>query len=156
MILSFFKPINIKEQEYTEIPLLKLEKFKISELNNKGLLSILKGSVGLRYSDRYSIQNIDYTDNEDKFLTNIKSRNGIYKDDNIKLEKDVVYSRADGFSFKTQKANYNQSTKVVNSPTDFVSIKDKHKVIGSSIIYDSVSETTKAKNVIINYKLKER
>ena len=156
MILFLFEPIKMKNQQFDEIPLLKLEKFKINELNTQGLSSILEGSIGLKYEDRYLIDTINYTDNENKYLANIKSNSGLYKGNLLELNGDVVYSRADGFSFKSQKVEYNEKTKIVKSPTNYVSFKGKHKVVGSSIVYNSITEITKSKNVIINYKLKER
>ena len=156
MVLFLFKPLNIKEQKVQEVPLLELEKFKLTELDNKGLLSITEGSKGARYTDKYTIVDLDYTDNTDEFLANIKSNDALYKGDLIKLNGDVLYTREDGFSFQTQKANYNKKTKIAKSETRYVSYMGEHRATGSSIEYDNIRGIIKSKNIVANYKLKER
>ena len=146
----------MKEQKADEIPLLELEEFKLTELNTKGLSSIMEGSRGFRYSDRYTIVNLDYTDNTNKLLDNIKAKNGLYKGDVIDLNGDVVYFREDGLTFKTQNARYNQKTDVVQALTKYVSHMNGNRAIGSSIVYNNALGITKSKNIVANYKLKER
>jgi len=155
-IFIVFKPINIKEQESKEIPLLELEKFKLTELDTTGLSSIMEGSSGLRYKDRYNIEDLNYTDNSNKLLANIKSNKGVYKGDIINLDGDVVYSREDGLEFKTQKARYNQKTDIVKSLTKYVSHMNGNRATGSFLEYNNALGITKSKNIVTKYKLKER
>ena len=138
------------------MPLLELAKFKLIELDNKGLLTITEGSKGARYSDKYTVTDLDYTDNTNEYLANITSKNALYKGDLIKLDGDVIYSREDGFAFQTQKANYNTKTKIAESKTRYVSHMGEHRATGSSIKYDNVRGIVKSKNIVAKYKLKER
>ena len=156
MILFMFKPLDFKKQKTHDTPLLEMEEFKIMELDNKGLLSTTEGSKGIRYINRYTIDDLDYTDNTDVYLANIKSNTSLYKGDIIKLNGDVVYTRADGFSFQTQKANYNKKTKIAESKTNYVSQMGENRAVGSSIQYDNIRGIIKSKNVVAKYKLKER
>ena len=155
-IFIAFTPIDIKERANKEIPLLELKEFKLTELNSKGLSSTMEGTTGLRYTDRYFITNLDYTDNTEKYLANIKSKDGLYKNDIIDLNGDVVYHREDGLTFKTQKARYNKKTDIVQALTKYMSYMNGNRATGSSIEYNNALGLTKSKNIIANYKLKER
>lgn len=157
MIFFLFKPLNIKQQEVGEMALLELTNFQLKELDENGLLTITEGSKGKRYTnDRYTVDNLDYTDNTDEYLSNIRSKHGLYKGDTIKLNGDVVYSREDGFSFQSQKANYDKKTKIAESTAKYISHMGDNKATGSYIQYDSIKGIVKSKNVVINYKIKER
>ncbi len=156
MIFVLFKPLDLKARNSGEIPLLELEDFKIIELGKDGLSSIMKGSTGLKYSDRYLINDLDYTDNTNKLIANIKSNHGVYKGEMIYLKGDVVYTRADGLSFRTQKAKYNQKTDIVVAQTKYVSYINEHRATGSWMQYNNALGKIKSKNIFATYKLKER
>ncbi|WP_455756046.1 LPS export ABC transporter periplasmic protein LptC [Sulfurimonas sp.] len=153
MIFFLFKPLNIKEQKFDDIPLFELEKFKLIELSNSGLTTILDGAKGIKYSDRYEILHVDYTDNSKKYLANMKANNGLYKGDTINLNGDVVYSREDGLSFKTQKATYSKKTNIAKSTTNYVSYLGNNKIEGSYIEYNNLTKVIKSKNIKANYQL---
>jgi len=63
-IYIFFKPLNIKQQAFVDVPLFELKNFMMYELDTKGLRTIMLGNSATRYSNRYTVQDIDYTDNE--------------------------------------------------------------------------------------------
>jgi len=156
LILILFKPLNIKQQNFGEIPIFELVNFKLMELNDKGLTTVINGNEGIRYKDRYVINNINYTDNTKKYLANMKAKKGIYKERVIELAGNIVYTREDGVSFATEKATYNKETNIVVSSTDYIADIGQNKVTGSYIEYNNALETIKSKNITINYKLKER
>lgn len=156
LILVLFKPLNIKQQDFGEIPIFELTNFKVMELDEKGLTTVMNGDKGIRYKDRYVVNNIDYTDNTKKYLANMKANKGIYKDDIIDLEGNLVYVREDGISFSTQKAIYNKETNIVVSSTNYIANIGQNEVTGSYIEYNNALETMKSQNVTVNYKLKER
>jgi len=156
MIFFLFEPIHLKKQNHGEIALLKLENFKISELNREKLVSVIAGTTGTRYTNRYIIDDLDYVDNENKDLVKLKSKIGIYKNNILDLEGDVKYIRADGLSFESQRIIYNEKSKIAKSPVKYTSHMNNHLAKGSSIEYNSVTKVTNSKNITINYQLKER
>jgi len=108
MIFFLFKPLNIKEQNFTDIPLFELETFILYELNTQGLATLMIGTEGIRYANRYQIKDIDYTDNSKQYIANMKAKHSIYQDEIVHLNGDVVYSREDGLVFTTQEIEYNK------------------------------------------------
>lgn len=155
-ILFLFEPLDIQKQNFNEIPVFELKSFTLIELNEKGLTTIMNGSQGVRYTDRYIVYDIDYTDNSKKYLANMKADQGLYKGSIIDLDGNIKYKREDKISFSTQKAIYDKQTSIVLSSTPYVANLHTHKITGSYIEYNNILDTIKSKNITVNYKLKER
>ena len=155
LIFIMFKPLEIKQQKFHDVPLFELHDFTLYELNSKGLITILLGDKGTRYADRYTIKNMDYTDNSKKYIANMISDNGIYKNERIKLQGNVVYVREDGLTFKSQKAIYNKKTADIISNTKYIAYLNDNKVIGTYIKYNNISKKMHSKNVFATYQLKK-
>ena len=155
-IFFLFKPMDIKKQKFVEVPLFELKSFTLHELNRVGLQTLMTGDNAIRYSDRYSVLNIDYTDNSKEYIANMRAREGLYKDEVIELENDVVYSREDGLTFETSKATYNKKTNIAVADADYVSYRGKNVVNGSFVKYNNSLNRVESKNVTATYQLKAR
>ena len=148
--------MDIKEQKFEDVPLFELISFTLHELNRVGLQTMMTGDNAIRYSDRYTVKNIDYTDNSKEYIANMKAKQGLYKDETVELEDDVVYSREDGLTFETSKVVYNKRTNIAIIDTDYASYKDKHIVKGSFVKYNNSLNQVESKNVTAIYKLKAK
>ena len=148
--------MNIKKQKFVDIPIFELTSFTLYELNTLGLETIMKGDSAIRYENRYTVSNIDYTDNSKNYRANMKAKKGLYKDEVIELNEDVVYSREDGFTFKTNKAVYDKKTTIAVANTDFVSYRGDNSVQGSFVKYNNSLNRVESKNVTAIYKLEAR
>ncbi len=155
LIFFMFKPLEIKQQKFHDVPLFELNDFTMYELNSKGLTTILRGDKGTRYADRYTIKKMDYTDNSKKYIANMVSDHGIYKNETIKLQGNVVYVREDGLTYKSQKATYNKKTADIISNAKYIAYLNDNKVIGTYIKYNNISKKMYSKNVFAIYQLKE-
>lgn len=155
-IFFFFQPMVIKEENYGEIPLFKVEDFTLYELNLFGLSTFMRGENGTRFSNRYEVQKINYTDNSQKYLANMVANKGIYKNKQVDLYGDVVYTREDGFRFLTQTASYNKLTAIVSTNTNYEAFMgDEHRLKGSSLQYNNKNKTAYSQNVDAVYKMVE-
>lgn len=150
-----FKPMDVKVQHFKDVPLFELGDFTMYELNPEGLTTILLGSTGTRYTNRYTITDMDYTDNSKKYIANMISDFGVYKDEIVDLKGHVVYVREDGLTFKSEKALYNKKTADVVSNTNYIAYLNNNVVIGSYIKYNNISKKIYSKNVTAKYQLKE-
>ena len=158
MIFIGFKPLDIKQQKFVDVPLFQLEAFTLHELSQDGLVTIMKGSKAIRYSNRYKVFDIDYTDNSKDFIANMRADKGLYRDkaNIIDLTGNVIYNREDGLIFESQEASYNKKTSIAHTNKDYVIYKDKNRVIGTSLIFDNVLNKVKSKDVIAKYQIQER
>jgi LPS export ABC transporter protein LptC len=153
-----FKPLDIKQQEFVDVPLFQLEEFTLHELDEKGLMTLMKGTKALRYSNRYKVANMNYTDNSKQFMANIKADDGVYKDQEeiIDLRGNVIYNREDGLIFESDEATYNKKSAIARTNKDYVMYRGSDRVTGFSLIYDNRLNRVKSKNVVAKYQLKER
>lgn len=148
--------MNLKQQKFVDVPLFELSTFVIYEINKVDLDTIMIGAKAIRYANRYSVDNINYTDNTQKYIANMRANNGTYKNDILTLTGNVVYSREDGLVMKTNKAIYNKKNKLATINNDYVAYQGNNKVIGSSAIYNNKLNKITSKNVIVKYQLKEK
>lgn len=155
MIFVLFKPLDIKKQEFIDIPLFELQSFTLFELNDKGLTTVMKGSSATKYSDRYSVENIDYTDNSIEFIASMKAKHGLYKDDLVDLKGDIIYKREDGLTFETQEVTYSKKTKIANVKTDFISYRGDDMLKGSSMTYNNLLNRAASTDIVAIYQLQE-
>ncbi|MDT8339661.1 MAG: LPS export ABC transporter periplasmic protein LptC, partial [Sulfurimonas sp.] len=73
MILFLFKPMEIKQHVFKEVPLFTISNFTMHELDQKGLVTLMNGSKASRFTDRYTVEEMDYTDNSKEYMANMKS-----------------------------------------------------------------------------------
>jgi LPS export ABC transporter protein LptC len=156
VILFAFKPLDIDNKKQIDIPILELKNFKLIELGKVGLNNIMFGTDGIKYTDRYTIENVNFIDNTKEFSAKIKADNSLYKNNIVYLNGNVIYNREDGLTFLSEEAIYDEKTKIVKTNKRYISTLNGNRATGSSIVYNSILEKTKSKNVTINYKLKER
>lgn len=156
MIYVFFKPLDIKEQNFNDVPLFDMGTFTLYEFSDKGLATLMNGSYAVRYSNRYKVSDIDYTDNSQEYIANIKADSGLYKGNVIDLKGNVVYIREDGLTFKSQEASYDKTTTVVQTNSDYVAYMGENRAVGTSLRYNNTSKKMESKNITAHYQLKER
>jgi len=148
--------MDLKKQKFDDVPIFELTSFTLHELNRVGLQTVMTGNSAIRYKDRYSVSNIDYTDNSKEYIANMRAKHGLYKDEIIELENDVLYSREDGLTFETSKVVYDKKTTIAVADADYVSYRDKNIVNGSFVKYNNSLNRVESKNVTATYQLKAR
>lgn len=155
MIFFFFKPLNIKEQTFVDVPLFEIKKFSLYELNTKGLKTLMSGQSAFRYSDRYRVKDVDFTDNSKNYIANMKANSGLYKKNIVYLDGNVSYAREDGLIFESQHVIYDKITSIVTSKNNYVAYMGDNKMIGTFIKYNTHLNKIKSKNVVIDYDLED-
>ena len=156
VILFAFKPLDIKQQKFVDVPLFNMSTFTMQELDKNGLVTLMSGSNGIRYKNRYTVDDINYTDSSKEYRANMLAKNGIYKNNNlVTLSGDVIYSREDGLTFKTQKVIYNKKTSVSKADGSYIMYRDKNVVVGKKLRYNNSKEKIKSRNVTAKYQLDE-
>lgn len=156
MIFLFFKPLEIKKQEFVDVPLLNIDKFTMYEFNREGLQTVMKGEETLRYSDRYTVSDINFTDYSEDFKANMSAKEGLYKGNTVNLEGNVTYHREDGLAFKSKTLLYNTKTAIAVTNDKYIANFGVSTMQGETLNYNSKLNKIKSKNVSINYKLNER
>jgi len=155
MILFLFKPLDIKQREFKNVPLFNISYFTMYELSTDGLTTIINGSQATRYSNRDVIKDMDYTDNTQKNLVNMKAAKGVVKDTVIRLIGDVLYFREDGLSFQIQEATYDKKSSIAKADGKFILYNSNNKVTGTHLRYNNLKNTVNSKNITVIYQLEK-
>ncbi len=153
MIYFLFKPMDLEKTNNKEMPQFSLEKFTIYELNQNGLITKMTGDNALRYSDRYVINSIDYTDNSEEYKTNMKADSGLYKSDTVYLTGNVRLNRDDGLSFFSQKLTYDKIKYIAKTDVKYTAYMGQNYITGDSAIVDNKKQKVKSKHIYAVYDL---
>jgi len=138
-----------------DVPLFELKDFTLYELDRVGLHTIMLGSEATRYTNRYTVKDMDYTDSSKGYIANMKADSGVYKNDFVTLLGNVAYRRDDGLTFKTQKATYNKKTSIAQSTVGYIANFNESVLHGSYIQYNNEKNRIFSKNVQATIQLQE-
>jgi LPS export ABC transporter protein LptC len=154
-IFLFFKPLHLKEQKFTELPLFELKEFSLHELNTTALTIYMSGKSALRYSDRYEVKKFHFIDSSKKYLANIQADYGIYKDSNISLYGNIKFVQKDGLTFQTQSATYNKKTNLLRAKGSYTLLKDTDRFQGKDLYYYNKQNRVTSKDITAIYQIQE-
>ncbi len=155
MIYFLFEPFHVTEQDFIDVPQFDLNNFTLYELDTQGLTTLMTGKESVKYSNRYEVKKIDYTDNSKEFIANMKADNGLYKNDIVDLVGNVLYTREDGLVFESDKITYNKKTTVASSNGNFVMYRGSDIIHGTSLKFNNLKRKAKITDVIAIYQLEE-
>lgn len=154
-IFTLFEPLDIKEQKFVELPLFELQEFSLRELNTTALTTFMSGENALRYSDRYEVKRFYFVDNAKKYISNLQSNYGIYKDSKITLKGDVEFVQKDGLTFQTQKAIFDRDTDLLRTEGEYKLFREKDSFEGRDLYYYRTKNSVKSKDITAIYQLQE-
>ncbi len=137
------------------MPQLEVKNFTLYELVQNGLKTFMVGSSATKYDDRFIVEDINYTDRSEKYMANMRAKEGIYKNDKVILTGDVVYSRENGFILQTQKIIYDKNSSVAISDVGYTAKMGENVVHGTYIKYNNLLNKVYSKNINAIYQLQE-
>ena len=155
MIYFLFEPMDLKQSDDKEMPQFSLDTFTLYELDKKGLLAKMDGTDAFRYDNRYVVNNIDYTDSSKDLLTNMKAKNGVYKNDVVYLSGDVKLYRDDGLRFFSQKLTYNKIKDTARTDVKYVAYMGENYITGDKVLLNNKKNTVSSKHIYAVYNLEE-
>jgi LPS export ABC transporter protein LptC len=155
-IFFLFKPLELKQKTFTDVPLFELNQFTLYELNKIGLNTLMSGDNAIRYTNRYEVSKINYTDNSQEYIANMKANEGKYKDNIVTLNGNIVYIREDGLIFKTEHATYNKKTHIALCKEQFIGFRGDNTITGRSLKYNNHLDKVESKKVNITYKIGDK
>jgi hypothetical protein len=85
----------------------------------------------------------------------MSAKRGIYKNEETTLYEDVKYKREDGLIFEGQEAHYNKKLSLLLTSKPYIIYKGASKVVGSSLEYNSKSDTIISTQIKAIYQLQE-
>ncbi|MDQ7047369.1 MAG: LPS export ABC transporter periplasmic protein LptC [Sulfurovum sp.] len=120
----FTKDLEFTDTTFIEVDTQKMQGWAFSTygMHNKGILTL---------------DNIVFhTDNIDSLV----AKKGKFIKDVLYLDGDVLMHEKDGYTYKTQHANYNQKTEILNITAPFTSTRGQNIMHGKTLSYDTVNK----------------
>lgn len=115
-----------KELEFTNTMLI--------EVNTLKFLSRSYGTYGVRDRGVFSMENLQYsTDTIESLVAN----RGRFQGKILYLDGAVVLKEKEGYTYKTEHANYHQQSDILNITAPFVATRDKNIIKGNTLRYDT-------------------
>lgn len=155
-VFLFFKPMKVTVSQPGELAQIELDKFVIHEVTPETVKTILAGSQGLRYEDRYEVTDLNLTDRSKLHTENMQAAHGTYSEPMILLHDGVHYTRDDGMKFESNDLDYNRSSGLMRAPGPFVLWQKADRINGHNLVYYTKSGDMAAKKITGNYFLKDK
>lgn len=125
------------------------------EFDPFGLKTLMLGSEAFRYKDRYTVDDIDHTDNSKTHISNLRADFGVYKNNRLDLDGNVTLIRDDGLNYETEKAFYYKDKGLFVTDTDYVLSQGRNVVHGTYIDHNNLTGKMHSKNIRAKYYIKE-
>ncbi len=160
LILSFSLFVLLKPQDYnkasdSDLPQLEIEDFTLYKLDEKGVRSVVSGTIGRQYLSYYEVQNAHYIENKNRLGQHLYSDKGKFEKDIAYLDDNVRYFREDGLSFESDHAVYDTKKELLYVPEKFILTQNENIVYGSELHYDAITGEVLAQDVDANYYMEE-
>ena len=116
----------MKELEFTDTT--------FTEVNTEQMKGHVYSTYGTRSQGALSLENLEYNS---ETISELTAQKGTYKGDILYLYGDVVLQEKDGYTYRTQQANYNQETEILFITAPFVSTRGKNIIKGKTLKYNT-------------------
>ena len=127
--------LNDKADSKTEFTKeLEFTNTTFTEVDTQKLQSRAYGTYGIRDDGILTINNVHYQTDTIKSLT---ANKGTYMQESIYLEGDVKLVDNEGYTYRTQQAEYNQKSEILNLTAPFVAFRDKNIIKGDTLTYNT-------------------
>ena len=107
------------------------------EVDTEKMQGWLFGTYGVRDKGVLKMNNVVFhTDN----ITSLIGKYSTYTNGVLYLGGNVVMQEKDGYTYKTQHANYNQKKEILNITAPFTGVRDQNVIKGKTLRYDTVKK----------------
>jgi LPS export ABC transporter protein LptC len=155
-VFIFFKPLKLDIPDHKEIAQLELKNFQVYEVEQKGVKSILEGTKGERFENRYEISNVTFKDTSKEYIEVMHADHGRYQDDKVYLNKNVIYAQESGITFKSDEALYDINKTLVTTEGKFIMTSKSNYFKGEKLKFNTKENIILAKKVVGSYKLEKK
>ncbi len=101
-------------------------------------------TYGVRDNRVLSVENVKY---QTQNIQSLVAKNGKFEGDMLYLEGDVVLHANNGYTYKTQAANYNEKTEVLNITAPYVATQRENIIEGETLRYHVPSKETNGTSI---------
>ncbi|CAA6825075.1 MAG: Unknown protein [uncultured Sulfurovum sp.] len=139
--------IKLEDTTISNSPLHKEVEFydtTFVEVNETKLLAKLYSNYGVQKAGVLTLDNVAYTTENIQLLLADK---GTYKGDILYLDGNVSLKDFDGYVYRTEHANYDQTSEILNITSSFIAHMDQNIFKGNSLEYHTSKKEANASRV---------
>jgi hypothetical protein len=133
--------ISLKKRDARE---LEFTQTIFTEVDLDSTKSIASSSYGIRDSGVLTLYDLRYHTNKLELLL---AKKGTYREDKIYLDENISIYQKEGFSYYMEHAVYDKKVQIIDIPSTFTAVMDKHIIRGSGLIYNVRQKEAKGKNI---------
>ncbi|NOR54651.1 MAG: hypothetical protein GQ531_00435 [Sulfurovum sp.] len=115
-----------------------------TEVDTKVQMAQAYTTYGVRDNMVLHVKNLEYKTDKIKSLV---AKKGKLKGDMVYLTGDVVLHTDDGYIYKTEAANYNEKTEILNITAPYVATQNKNVIEGDALTYHIPSNETNSTGI---------
>jgi len=128
---------NTKDKEQAFTKDLEFTNTTFTEVNTEKMQGWTFGTYGERDRGVLKLDNVVFhTDN----IESLVAKKGKYIKDVLFLDGDVVMQEKDGYTYKTQHANYHQNTEILNITAPFTAVRGNDVMAGKTLKYNTAKK----------------
>ena len=147
--------MDFEKYDTNDTAMLELKNFKLYDIGLEGLEMMMQGSFGKRYSNRYEIHDVNYTNHSVQEQQNMAASLAIYQDKILYLDGNVIYEKGKSFMFTSDEARYDENTKSAYTTGKFELKNSDGTFQGHELQYNSETNQIRAKAITATYHLNE-
>jgi LPS export ABC transporter protein LptC len=152
----FFNPQSSTNVIEKDVAQMEIEDFTLYEMDKVGVQSVVSGTLGRQFLERYEVENAHYIENKNKLGEHLYADKGRFEKDIVYLNDNVRYFREDGLSFESDYAVYDTKKDLIDVPEAFILTQNENIIYGSSLHYNSLTGQIRAKNIDANYYIEDK
>ncbi len=111
------------------------------------------GSRAQKFPEKYTLNDINYTDFTSKYKANMQAQEGVYRNDTLELFGRVHYTslQQNKLEFITNHLLYDKNNSMVQTDTNYTIYYQFGKVQGNTLVYDMKNGKIRSQNVQAQY-----
>jgi hypothetical protein len=129
----------------------ELNDFTEYDINRTNLMATLTAQQAFKLNEVWFLSYPIVTTDK---IAYVKSKRALSKKGIVEFIDNVKTLRRDGKQYFSNKVFYKVRSKEIVTPGEFLVIKEFQKMRGTSMVYDTDAEATRAKNVNATFKIK--
>ena len=118
--------VSTKELEFTDTTLIDVD---TNDMQSRAYVK-----HGIRDRGILTIEDLVYLSDN---VESLSANNGIYYEDKLYLDGDVILQEKGGYRYKTEHAIYDQKTEILSITAPFTGVKGLNKIQGESLEYNT-------------------
>lgn len=146
-IFALVSMVNLAHKKYNKEPFTKELEFTdtvLTEVDMHIMHGRAFGTYGVRNSGVLTLHQLQYYTKE---MESIYANRGVFKDNKLYLNGNIILHNKEGFTYRAEDAVYNKNTKILDVTSNFIGKMHQNVVKGNTLRYDMKNDVVLGKQI---------